>query len=67
MQANSVQCTVYKKWIYKRCRVVHGDLPLVGDGFMCKRCERTIQEADLAEVLVVDGEKYRYVKSLGYL
>ena len=34
---------------------------------MCKRCDGTIQEAALAEDLVVDGETYGCVKSFCYL
>ena len=64
MQANSVQCTLCTNWIHKRCSGVRGDLSQVADGFMCKRCDDgTIHEADLAEDLVVDGEKYAGVKS----
>ena len=33
-----------------------GDLSQVGDGFRCRRCDGTIQEVDLAEDLMVDGE-----------
>ena len=40
---------------------------LVVDGFSCKRYDGTIQEADLAEDLVVDGESYEGVKSFCYL
>ena len=29
VQANSVQCTVCKKWIHKRCSGVYGDLSRV--------------------------------------
>ena len=29
VQANSVQCTVCKKWIHKRCSGVRGDLSRV--------------------------------------
>ena len=42
---------------------VRGDLSWVADGFMCRRCDGTIQEDDLAEDLMVDGEMYEYVKS----
>ena len=35
---------------------MRGDLSRVSDGFMCRRCDGTIQEADLAEDLMVDGE-----------
>ena len=35
VQANSVQCTVCKKWIHKRCSGVRGDLSRVADGFRC--------------------------------
>ena len=43
VQANSVQCTVCKKWINKRCSGVRGDLLRVADGFRCRRCDGTIQ------------------------
>ena len=36
VQANSVQCTVCKKWIHKRCSGVCGDLSWVADGFKCR-------------------------------
>ena len=42
VQANSLQCTVCKKWIHKRCSGVHGDLSRVADGFRCIRCDLTI-------------------------
>ena len=48
-------------------RGVRGDLSLVVDGFRCKRCDGTIQEADLAGYLVVDGETYGCVKRFCYL
>ena len=40
-----------------------GDLSWVADGFRCRRCDGTIQEVDLAEDLIVDGETYKCVKS----
>ena len=46
---------------------MRGDLTLVADGFRCKRYDGTIQEADLAEDLVVDGETYGCIKSFCYL
>ena len=46
---------------------MRGDLLRVADGFMCRRCDGTIQEADLAEDLMVDGETYECVKSFCYL
>ena len=61
VQANSVQCTVCKKLIHKRCSGMRGD------GFRCRRCDRKIQEGDLAEDLMVDGKTYECVKSLYYL
>ena len=67
VQANSVQCTVCKKLIHKRCSGVRGDLSRVADGFRCRRCDGTIQEVDLAEDLMVDGETYKCVKSFCYL
>ena len=33
-------------------------LSRVADGFSCRRCKGTIQEADLAEDLMVDGETH---------
>ena len=39
----------------------------VADGFRCRRCDETIQEADLADDLMVDGETYGCVKSICYL
>ena len=67
VQANSVQCTMCKKWIHKRCSGVRGDLSRVADGFRCRRCDETIQEVDLAEDIMVDGETYECVKSFCYL
>ena len=48
VQTNYVQCTVCIKWIHKRCSGIRDNLSLVADGFKCKRCDGTIQEADLA-------------------
>ena len=56
-----------QKWIYKRCSGVRGDLSRVADGFMCRRCDGTIQETDQAEYLLVDGETYGFVRSFCYL
>ena len=42
-------------------------LSLVADGFRCKRCDGPIQEADLSEDIVVDGETYGCIKSFSYL
>ena len=64
---NSVQCTVCKKLIHKRCNGVCGDLSRLADGFRCRRCDGTIQEVDPAEDLMVDGETYECVKSFCYL
>ena len=64
---NSVQSTLCKHWIHKQCSGVRGDLSRVADGFRCRRCDGTIQEADLAEDLMVDGETYVCVKSFCYL
>ena len=46
-------------------RGVRGDLSLVVDGFRCIRCDGTIEEADISEDLVVDGDGC--VKSFYYL
>ena len=67
VNANSVKCIVCKKGFHKRCTGVRGDLSLVVDSFRCEQCDITIQEADLAEDLVVDGETYGCVKSFCYL
>ena len=45
----------------------NNNLSLVVDGFSCKPCDDTIQEADLAEGLVVGGDTYGSVKSFCYL
>ena len=47
VQANSVQCTVCKKWIHKQCSGVRVDLSQVADDFRCRRCDGTIQEVHL--------------------
>ena len=47
VQATTGQCTVCKKMIHKRRSGVHGDLSRIDNGFRCKRCEGTSQEADL--------------------
>ena len=60
------ECSMQKK-NHKRCSGVHGDLSWLADGFRCRRCARTIQEADLAEDLIVDEETYGCVKSFCYL
>ena len=67
VQANSVQCTVCKKWIHKRCSGVRGDLSRIADSFRCRRCDGTIQEVNLDENLMVDRETYECVKSFCYL
>ena len=67
VQANSVHCTICTKWIHKRCSGVRGDLSRVADGFRCRQCDGTIQEVDLAEDLLVDGETYECVNSFCYL
>ena len=60
VQTNSVQCTVCKNWIHRWCSGVRGDLYRVADGFRCRRCEGTIQEVDLDEDLMVNGETWVY-------
>ena len=39
VQANTVKCTVCKRWIHKRFSGVRGNLSLVVDGFRCNRCD----------------------------
>ena len=63
----TVQCAVCIRWIHQQYSGVRGDLSLVAGGFSCKRCDGTIQEADLAGDLLVDGETYGCVKSFCYL
>ena len=58
---------VNKKWIHKRCSGVRGDLSQVANRFRCRQCDGTIQEDDLAEDLMGDGETYGCVKSFCYL
>ena len=43
---------------------MRGDLSRVADSFRCRRCDGTIQEADLAAELMVDGEMYECVELL---
>ena len=64
VQTKSVQRTLCKSGFTGDVR---GDLSLVVDGFRCKRCDGTIQGADLAGGLVVDGETYGCVNSFCYL
>ena len=52
VQANSVQCTSCKH------------LSRRADGFRCRRCDGTIQEADLAEDLMVDGSKQHSLQAV---
>ena len=47
----------------KRCSV-HS---VVADGFRCMRWDGTIQNVDLAEDVMVDGETYECVNSFCYL
>ena len=46
---------------------MHGDLSRVANGFRCRRCGGTIQEAALVEDLMVEGETYGCVKSFCYI
>ena len=64
VHAISVQCSVCKKWVHTQWSGVRGDLSQVADGFRCRRCDGTIQEA---KNLMVDGETYECVKSFCYL
>ena len=63
MQANTVKCTVCKRWIHRRYSGARGNLSLVVDGLRCKQCDSTIQEAERTKYLVMDGETYGNVKS----
>ena len=55
------------KWIHKRCSGVRDVLSRVADGFSGRLCDGTIQEVDLADDLMVDGETYECIKSFCYL
>ena len=47
VHATTGQCTECKTMIHKRRSGVHGDLSRVDNGFRCRRCDGTSQEADL--------------------
>ena len=49
---------------YKQCSGVRGDLSQEADSFRCRRFDGTIQEAELAEDLMVDGETYGCIELL---
>ena len=55
VQANSVNGSACQTWIHIQCSGVCGDFSLIVYGFRCKQCDGTIQEADLAEDLVVEA------------
>ena len=44
-----------------------GDMSRVANGFRCRRCDGTIQEAALCEDLMVEGETYGCHKPFCYL
>ena len=46
---------------------MRGDLLQVADGFRYRRCDGTIQEADVAEDIMVNEETYRCIRSVCYL
>ena len=46
VQAITVKCTLSKRWSHNR----------YSSGFRCTRSDATIQEADLAKDLVMDGK-----------
>ena len=46
---------------------MHGDLSRVANGFRCRICDGTIQEAALGEDLKVEGETCGCVKSFCYI
>ena len=50
--------------IHKRCSGVRGNLSRVAYGFRCRRCDGTIQEVDLDDDLLVDGETYECIEIL---
>ena len=54
-----------KKWIHTRYSSVRGNMSLVVDGYRCKQCDGTFQEADLAEMM--DGKTYGIVKRFFYM
>ena len=46
---------------------MRGDLSRIVDCFSCRRFDGTLQEVELAEDLMVDGETHKRVKSFCYL
>ena len=46
---------------------MRGDLLRVADGFRCRRCDGTIQEVDLEEDLMVDGETYLFIYFIDFI
>ena len=53
---------------YIKSRLTSGVvMDVIVDGPRCKRGDGTIQEADLAEDIVMDGEMYGSVKSFCFL
>ena len=56
-----------KTTLLQHFMILCGNLSRVAHGFRCRRCDGTIQEVDLAEELMVDGETYECVKSFCYL
>ena len=53
-ESSAGKCTLCKRWIHKQYSGVRGNLSLVVDGSMWKRCDGTI----LAKDLVMDRETY---------
>ena len=60
------QALLFGVHIIYNCGVC-SDLSWDADGFMCRCCDGTIPEVDLAEGLMVDGDTYECVKNFCYL
>ena len=68
--ANSITCTICRKWIHKRCSGITGRLSGAKEDFICRKCKGIMPRPSVVgdgEYLVVDGEKYGVVNSYCYL
>ena len=75
---NSIQCTVCKGWVHKRCSGIKGKLPANRKDFECRKCQdrnqggmyeggREVVEGQIERVEIEVGEELEVVKSFCYL
>lgn len=71
---NSIQCTVCKGWVHKRCSGIKGKLPANGKDFECRKCQdrnqggrREVVEGQIERVEIEVGEELEVVKRFCYL